>query len=201
VDRVSALQGTPENELRRRFGEQGRRLHELAFGIDHAPVQALYPPMILERALFLEAPIADSEFLRRCFLRIARELAQSLQQERRGAGRVELRLDLETSTTLRRAQRLIPPLAAPEQLARALDRLLARSAIPSAVTGLTVVLEDLAPLEAVQLDLFDRPSQRRLLEETTAALEAKFGHQVVRPARSLPVPRRERVLGVFAERS
>jgi len=38
-------------------------------------------------------------------------------------------------------------------------------------------MEDLAPLDAVQLDLFDRSAQGFRLEAITAALEAKFGHQ------------------------
>jgi DNA polymerase-4 len=113
---ISELRGHDAAALERRFGKYGRRLHELARGIDERPVEPNQPTQSIsaedtfERDQALDAMDAKIRDL-------AAKVWRALQQERRVPRTVVLKLKTHDFKVLTRSLTPKEPPASAEQLA------------------------------------------------------------------------------------
>jgi DNA polymerase IV len=110
--RISDLQRAGESELTRRYGEEGRRLSQLARGVDARKVDATRETKSVSAETTFERDIADFRTLERMLWGLSEEVSARLKQKELAGATVTLKLktadfkirtrarSLETSTQL-----------------------------------------------------------------------------------------------------
>jgi protein ImuB len=95
IGSIGELARLPENEVASRLGDAGRRLHEIARGLDPRPLIARPPSPVFREGLTLEWPVINLE----PFLFLARgaldRVCRRLEQRGLGCKRIEMSLRLE----------------------------------------------------------------------------------------------------------
>jgi len=155
---LGELARLPANEVARRLGSAGRRLHQQARGLDPQPLVPYQPPPIFEEGLDLDWPLTALEPL----LFVARaaldRLCRRLVSRGLGCGRLGLSLRLDPDGWIERELRLPAPTVQAKTL----------------LTLLRLELEDKppgAPVTAFTLNAHpDRPRQAQLSLFGPAAL-------------------------------
>jgi DNA polymerase IV len=117
VRTVGELRQLPLAELERRFGKYGRRLHELARGIDEHPVQPDQPTRSIsaEDTFEHDIPLAQMDAK---IQQLAEKVWTASQRERRTARSVVLKLKTHDFRILTRTQTLPAPPASAQELAQ-----------------------------------------------------------------------------------
>ena len=77
ITTIGLLQQTPITHLVERFGRMGRRLSELAFGVDRSPVRACYPSPVVEARLALAGGVEEMTVLESALRRLASDPLRS----------------------------------------------------------------------------------------------------------------------------
>ena len=230
ITTIGLLQQTPPGQLIERFGRLGRRLGELAVGVDRSPVRSAYPPPVIEARLSFSEGAEDMIVIEAGLRRLAREVAEQLRDRGQGAvlpqsgaqlrgARSCRRLGLEvesddggsTSYWLRASIAMVTE----DEIFRAAARLLEQALGPAAgraqlkmpIAALALHAADLRHCAGVQLDLLgdkereEQERRRERLTEVVASAQKRFGARTVRWAREVETPRRERMLAcLMAER-
>ena len=196
IHTIGLLQQTPMAQLTLRFGRMARRLSELAFGQDASPVRPLYPPQVIEARTSLDG-MGEAAALEACLRQLAGRVAAQLQARRQACRSLSLEIETDDGQTRSQSLRLTAPALTGDDLLRAAQRLLARSAIAALVTGLTLRASDLQRCEGVQYDLFGAGRRRERLAGALAAAQQQFGSRTVLMAGDVEVPRRERLLALY----
>jgi protein ImuB len=109
ITSIGELARLPENEVASRLGDSGRRLHEIARGLDPRPLIARQPSPVFREGLTLEWPVVQLEpflFLARTALE---RLCRRLEQRGLGCRRIEMSLRLEPDGYHERAIELPSP--------------------------------------------------------------------------------------------
>jgi len=230
ITTIGLLQQTPPGQLIERFGRMGRRLGELAVGVDRSPVRSAYPPPMIEARLSFSEGAEDMTVIEAGLRRLARKVAEQLRNRGQGAAlpqsgaqirgaRSCRRLGLEvesddggsTSYWLRASIAMVTEdeifRAAARLLERALGLAAGRAQLKAPIAALALHAADLRHCAGVQLDLLgdkEREEQERRRERVTevvASAQKRFGARTVRWAREVETPRRERMLAcLMAER-
>lgn len=113
---LGELAALPRAELRARFGALGTRMHEVAQGLDRAPmVPGTEPRRFVER-LALEWPIEGLEPLSFVLARLCESLSKQLEQADRGAVSITTRLALVSKNGCERTLHLPAPMRDPKVL-------------------------------------------------------------------------------------
>ena len=192
VQRISATR------LAEHFGREARRLTELARGIDHSPVQPLYPPRTLAVRLSLPGGVGNREAIEVSLRKLSARVAEALETREEACARLSLRLELEGRPEAARAMRLRRPAAQGEEVLRLARHLLAHLEIAAPVTALELRASDFRRGASRQLDLFaHREPHDKSLDRTREALASvheHFGNQAALTAAEIELPRRERML-------
>jgi len=219
ITTIGLLQQTPASLLIERFGSLGRRLSELAFGVDRSPVRSCYPPPVIEARLSLAGGAEDMTAIEAGLRRLAREVAGQLRGREQCCRRIGLEIETDdggsASQWLRTSIAIIGEgevfRAAERLLERILEAALGRAKLKAPITALTLRAADLGHCAGVQLDLLGEREQfvlrseaplrraaeegrRERLIEAVASAQKRFGAHSVRWAREVEVPRRERML-------
>ena len=191
VRRVEHLRRLPAETLVAALGAGGRRLHELAHGIDPRPVVSEHQARQLSHETTFAEDVSDPRRLRASLLSLTEGLAERLRRQRLLAGQVTLKLRFDDFRTVTRGARLNPAshgTAALWSVARRLLETRPDRATPLRLIGVAAAgLED---AESGQGDLFDggagvREPARASLDGVADAVRDRFGGQALRRARTL----------------
>ena len=130
----SDVRGFNVDELERRFGRWGRRLHELAHGIDERPVEAERATLQVSSEDTFEHDLLLADIAPQ-LARLAEKTWAGYRRERarhpnRVARTVVLKLKTADFRTLTRSQTLPEPIASYEQLSEVADALRRRVGLP-----------------------------------------------------------------------
>jgi len=193
---IGLLQRVPATRLAEQFGGKARRLAELARGIDHSPVQSLYPPRTLAVRLTLPGGVGHLEAidlgLRKLSARIGAELAE--QQE--ACCQMSLRLKSEGMPDLVRSMGLRRAATKGEEVLRACRHLFSRMKIATPVTAIVIEASDFRCCTSRQLELFrDGKRDGAFFRADVSAKKGSVPFSVV--AAEIEVPRRERMLAMM----
>jgi DNA polymerase-4 len=178
------------DDLIRRFGRTGARLHALARGEDSRRVMPHAPVRSISRETTLETDTADGDLLDGHLWRLSEEVSDRAKARDLGGRTVVLKLKRSDHTLLTRRSGLAEPTRMADRIyrtARALfDAAGGGRAGPFRLIG--VGLGDLVPAAAADLsgDLLDPAARRRIEAERAAdAIRARFGAAAIVRGRAL----------------
>jgi DNA polymerase-4 len=190
IEKVGELLKLSEEELSSMFGEMGRKLKEMAQGIDHSPVLAVEAPKSMAHEVTFEQDISDGELIEKELLLIAERLARRLR--RRGlAGRtIILKFRFPDFTTVTRSHTLSHPVYSAEEIYNEIRRLLSsikRKKLTARLLG--IVISKLEPRGEGQLPLFNMKEKGILKAEDEIA--ERFGDQAITRASLIDIVKRK----------
>lgn len=183
VARIEQLLALPRADLPSRFG------HELLLHLDRAlgnVPEVLKPERatdVLEKSWAFEPPVADRHSLLGAIQEIIERLLKLVPRSRLGVHRLFCSLELVDLDPIHFPVELLRPTASQHDLMELVGLQIDRLKLPGEVSGLTVRIAALAPLEFRQDDLFGGGSERgdeaiRLIERLIGRLGDRA---VVRP--------------------
>jgi hypothetical protein len=230
ITTIGLLQQTPPGQLNERFGRLGRRLGELAIGVDRSPVRPCYPPPVMEARLSFSEGAEDMTVIEAGLRRLARKIAEQLRNRGQDAALPQSGAQLCGTRSCRRLGLVIETddgastsywlrasiaMVTEDEIFRAAARLLGqalglgagRAQLKAPIAALALHAADLRHCAGVQLDLLgdkereEQERRRERLTEVMASAQKRFGARTVRWAREVETPRRERMLAcLMAER-
>jgi DNA polymerase-4 len=170
----------PEEDLVRRFGENGRDLSRHARGIDERPIVTEHETKSISQEITFSRDVRDDKQLERTLRDLSAQVAKQLRQNDLAGKTVKLKLRWPDFTTLTR-QDTLPQLSDQEaeiaSTAAALLRSVRRSG--QAVRLIGVGVSGLGP-PVRQLSLWDDGGEKsRKLQEAVDALQEKYGAEVI----------------------
>ncbi|MES1227381.1 MAG: hypothetical protein ABUL72_01845, partial [Armatimonadota bacterium] len=161
VDSLGDLQSVKFSYLERQFKKDALRLSELARGVDHDEVRALWPlPSITEQFRFdswegfVEEEI-DTLFVEHALSICSTRIGEKLQSKRTRAKRLILNLTLLNGEVFEQTERFERSTDSDKFVYSAAQRLFNRLGVTSPPTELTLSATDLGSGSGVQLQLLD----------------------------------------------
>ncbi len=167
---------TPQ-ELQSQFGFEGRRLWQLANGIDEEPLHLKSRAESLSSSMSFEAAVAGIDVM----VAVAKQLLSRLRSLLRGRAIRELVLQAELTSGRGWERRLVfrEAVSESERLAFLLRSTLQNAPPPMAVRSLSLRLSGLTGETGKQLSLGERGRLQRQLEESIRQLKARYGYSPV----------------------
>jgi nucleotidyltransferase/DNA polymerase involved in DNA repair len=176
IGQVAAL---PVRTLLNRFGDEGRRLHRLANGVDERPVAVYRPKQARAMTHQADDPIESGLVLEALLRQMTDKLAAQLQAGGQAGRALSLKLLLANETSLEQHLILSRPGNEAGRLAQAFTGLLSQCRIQSGVIVLTLTVSDLKAARGRQLDLFvHQGEQQARLMDCLPDLAARYGADV-----------------------
>lgn len=186
---VADVANTPRNRMTAAFGVTGTALHNLAWGIDPRPVSSIR----VEKSVGAEETLAEDTFddvlLQRELLRLSHKVAMRLRSGGVAGRTIALKIKYSDFTTISRSKSVNAGVDSATQIyENALKLLKGLGQRPQSVRLIGVRIENLEDLEAapLQLALDRRDENSRSAELVGDAIAARFGKNMVIPARLLP---------------
>lgn len=172
-----------------RYGRIGRRLHELAIGIDNRRVNPDHPVKSISSETTFEHDIGDAEKLSGHLWRVAVAASDRAKSKDIGGRTVVLKLKTASFRTLTRQRRLQDPTNRAEDLYHSAEPMLLaeleRGPFRLIGVGLTA-LSALQPGREIPAQLFDDGRERRArAEDATDQIRRRFGSEAIMRGRAL----------------
>lgn len=164
-------------ELQSQFGFEGRRLWQLANGVDESPLR---PRPVLEKveaSLSFEAPVAGIDVMVSAAKQLLSRLGPSLHG--RAARQLTLQAELATGRGWERQIVLREAVSEAERLAFVLRSSLQNAPPPNAMRSISLRLGGLTGETGKQLSLGKRGRLQRQVEEVIRQLKARYGYSPV----------------------
>jgi len=164
-------------ELQSQFGFAGKRLWQLANGIDEEPLRPRPPAERIEASLSFEAPVAGIDVM----VAAAKQLLSRLLLPLRGRAARELALQAELVSDRGWERRIVlrEAVSDRERLAFVLRASLQNAPPPNAVRNISLRLGGLTGDTGKQLSLGERGRLQRQLEESIRQMKARYGYSPV----------------------
>jgi DNA polymerase-4 len=180
---IGDIAATPVDTLRRAVGEaSGRKLHDLANGIDPRSVNPRADEKSVGHEVTFEVDTVNADELRRELLRQANAVAVRMRTAGWVGRTVVLKLRYSDFSTITRSRTLSEATDVGRRIyeeARAIYEAIGAHA-PVRLIG--VRMEQLSPGEGQQPGLWDEDEGWRGAEDTIDAVSARFGRGALRPA-------------------
>ena len=175
------------DQLIRRLGKYGKRLAELAAGVDHSTVQVVRPVKSISSEETLPSDTRDGPLLERYLLKQAEDVGRQLRKHGLRARTVTLKIKHADFSQVTRQMALARQTRSSETLFKAACRLLANYQITKPVRLIGMGALDLSEKEApVQMTLFGDPEPAALKWEArdsaVDAISQRFGREAVKKA-------------------
>jgi len=177
LDAIGEVASLTVPELQSQFGFEGKRLWQLANGIDEAPLRPRPAVERIESCLSFEAPVAGVDVM----VAAAKQLLSRLRPSLRGRAARELALqaELESGRGWERRVVMREAVSDAERLAFVLRSSLMNSPPPNAVRSISLRLGGLTGETGKQLALGERGRLQQQLEEAIRQLKARYGYSPV----------------------
>lgn len=177
LERIGDLALLSLPELQSQFGFEGKRIWELAHGIDREPLRPRPAQEVVRATISFEAPVAGIDVL----IAGAKQLLSRLRLPLRGRAARELTLQAELTSGRGWEHRLVfrEAVSETERLVFLLRSSLSNFPPPGAVRNLSLHLGGLSGETGKQLHLGERPRLQRQLEEAIQQLKTRYGYSPV----------------------
>ena len=182
------LRAMDPTELMRRYGSMGKRLHELANGIDHRRVNPDGAAKSISSETTFNDDISDAERLQGHLWRLAVRTSDRAKAKSIGGLSVVLKLKTAKFATITRQVRLDAPTNLTDVIYDLAEPLLMRELDKGPFRLIGVGISALSPLDDSPGDakLFeDRRDTRAKAEAATDAIRKKFGKDAIQRGRAL----------------
>ncbi|MGP1359065.1 DNA polymerase IV [Roseicyclus sp.] len=185
---IADLRRWDRDELIRRFGSQGMRLHDLARGIDTRPVSADRAVKSISNETTFSEDIADIDILDGHIWRLAEKLADRAKAKGLAGRTVTLKLKRDDFRLMTRRVTLPDGTQTADRIYRTARGLYDRMEHPRPYRLIGVGISDLLPAEAADRegDLLDpAAAARAAAERATDRIRARFGPDAILKGRAL----------------
>jgi DNA polymerase IV len=185
---IADLRRWDRDELIRRFGSQGMRLHDLARGIDTRPVSADRAVKSISNETTFSEDIADIDILDGHIWRLAEKLADRAKAKGLAGRTVTLKLKRDDFRLMTRRVTLPDGTQTADRIYRTARGLYDRMEHPRSYRLIGVGISDLLPAEAADRegDLLDpAAAARAAAERATDRIRARFGPDAILKGRAL----------------
>ncbi len=180
---VGDIAHTPLASLQRAVGEaSGRKLHDLANGIDPRPVTTRAVEKSIGHEVTFEHDTADREYLRRELLRQATAVGERMRSGGWVGRTVVLKLRYADFTTITRSRTIAEPTDLGRRIYEEVREIHEALGEHPPVRLIGVRMEQLAPSDGQPVGLWDSDESWRETEDTIDAISARFGRGVLGPA-------------------
>ncbi|HEX2950858.1 MAG TPA: DNA polymerase IV [Armatimonadota bacterium] len=185
IKTIGDLARSPVSLIVRKFGVQGRELHNLANGRDDSPVVPERQAKSIGREVTFPVDVTDHALLEKTLLELADDVAESLRKHQMLARGITIKLRYDDFTTITRSHTLADLAAVTGTLYQqglAIFREV-KTVRPVRLIGLTA--GPLAPQTQRQLSLFDNSSTEKeeKLDAVIDVVRARFGGNAITRAR------------------
>ncbi|MER2606525.1 MAG: DNA polymerase IV [Siculibacillus sp.] len=200
---IADLRGVDEARLIRRFGVLGRRLKELANGVDRRRVDPSEEIKSISNEITLDTDVGDLRALEKILHGLSTKVSGRLKAHEIGGFTVQLKLKTPDFKSISRNRRLADPTALADRIFRTGCDLLRRECDGRRFRLIGIGVADLAPLDFCDPpDLVDEAAGKRAKAEAAIDdLRRRFGADVVEPGLVFrPRPRAETGGGAAAQR-
>jgi nucleotidyltransferase/DNA polymerase involved in DNA repair len=177
LERVGDIAELTVPELMGQFGFEGKRIWQLANGIDDEPLRPQKLPDTLTATALLESAVAGIDVM----IAITGQLLSRLKPSLAGRAAREFTLQAELESGRGWEHRLVfrEPVSEDARLAFLLRTALTNSPPPQAIRSLSLRLSNLAGESGKQLSLGQKQRQQRHLEEAIRQLKTRYGYSPV----------------------
>ena len=180
---IGDIASTPLESLQRAVGDAaGRKLHDLAKGIDPRLVTTRAEEKSVGHEVTFETDITDAEVLRRELLRLSVQVAARLKTAGIVGGTVVLKLRYADFTTITRSRKLSEPTDLGRRIFEEVRASYDALGAHRSVRLIGVRVEQLADSGGHQLGLWDFDESWREAERAIDGVSEKFGRGAVGPA-------------------
>jgi DNA polymerase-4 len=180
---IGDIAATPLAVLQRAVGEaSGRKLHELANGIDPRVVTTAVVEKSVGHEMTFETDVSDAELLRRELLRQANAVAVRLRAGGLVGRTVMLKLRFSDFRTITRSRTLPEPTDLGRRIYEEARDIYEALGTSEPIRLIGVRMEQLAPADGLQLGLWETDDGWRDAEDTMDAVSARFGRGSLGPA-------------------
>ena len=178
---IGDLQARGESDLMRRYGAEGRRLYQLAMGMDVRPVSPEHETRSISAETTFNTDIADLAELERHLFSLCEKLHRRLKSQEFCTSAISLKLKTADFRLRTRAVSGLPPTQLAGRLFEAGRALLAREAKGTRFRLIGIGTNALLPAaEADHADLADRHViKEKAAEDAIDRLREKFGKDAV----------------------
>ena len=177
IETIGEVAALSVQELQSQFGFAGKRVWQLANGIDAEPLRPRPLEEKVEASLGFEASVAGVDVI----VAAAKQLLSRLRLSLRGRAAREMALQAELATGRGWERRIVmrEAVSESERLAFVLRSSLQNAPPPNAVRSLSLRLSGLAGETGKQLSLGKRGRLQRQLEEATRQLKVRYGYSPI----------------------
>jgi nucleotidyltransferase/DNA polymerase involved in DNA repair len=177
LDTVGEVAAIPAAALEAQFGIQGRRLWQLANGVDEHPLKPRRKAETIDASLVFEEPVAGIDVM----VAAGRQLLSRLRGPLGTRSAREISVQAELTSGRGWAKRIVlrEAVSEDERLAFILRSALTNSPPPMAVRSLSLCLGGLTGESGKQLSLGQRARLQAQLEETIRQLKTRFGYSPI----------------------
>jgi nucleotidyltransferase/DNA polymerase involved in DNA repair len=168
----------PQTAVEAQFRKIGRRLWELANGIDREPLRPRTQHEVLSKRLDFNAPVAENESL----VAASRQLLSDLSRKLRGrtARRIQVQLLADEHTVWERTKTFREPTGDAGKMLLVTKTMLSLLDLPQAVDAVAITLSGIGREVARQAKLFaDASHNLDRLAEDIRQLQARYGRPMV----------------------
>jgi DNA polymerase IV len=187
VNTIGDLGRLPLSLLEKKFGENGRRLHDLARGIDDREVQTIHEIKSVGQEETFEADLLEPDILRKALLSLAQRVTRRMRRSGFTGRTITLKVKYQDFRQITRSLTLPEPTDDGRTVYRQACGLLSKTEAgsrPIRLLGISISHPD-RPGQSRQLSIFDtkvRPASGNHLNRALDVIQEKFGAQAVRPA-------------------
>jgi DNA polymerase-4 len=189
IGTIGRLAEVSREELRRLFGKQGERLHELSRGIDESEVVAEGEAKSISHEITFDVDIGDTKQLRKTLARLSDRVSARLRQEDLVARTIGVKVRLADFTTISREHTLSEPVDADDQIFSVAWGLFRDVPLGKQKVRLLGVAASGLDIPSAQLSLFSESGERS--RRTMTAIDnirRKFGDRAIGRASQAPPP-------------
>lgn len=189
IKTIGDLRRLPVETLEELFGKWGRRLWELARGLDDRPVVPDHQAKSLSHETTFEEDIGDPEVLRSWLLDLTEQVARRLRRHELKGRTVTVKVRFNDFRTITRSHTLPAPTDVTQQLwditVQLLNAALRATTRPVRLIGMGV--SGLETAEPVQASLFDAAGddKQRQVDALADAIKDRFGNTALHRASGL----------------
>jgi DNA polymerase IV len=174
--------------LEKKFGEHGRRLYELARGIDDREVQTDHEIKSVGREETFDTDLLERDVLKKALLSLAQQVTRRMRRSGFAGRTITLKVKYQDFRQITRSLTLPETTNDGRTVYRQVCGLLSKTEAgrrPIRLLGISVSHPD-RPFQSQQLSIFNnsevRPASGNNLNQALDVIQEKFGSQAVRPA-------------------
>jgi nucleotidyltransferase/DNA polymerase involved in DNA repair len=177
LERIGDVAGLSVSELMGQFGFTGKRIWQLANGIDEEPLRPRKLPDTLAATALLESSVSGIDVMIAITGQLLSRMTLSLAG--RAARELTLQAELESGRTWQHRLVFREPVSEDERLTFLLRTALINFPPPQAIRSLSLRLSSLTAESGKQLSLGQKQRQQRQIEEAIRQLKTRYGYSPV----------------------